>query len=68
MKGTRPLSTDEILNVSEQFDGTFEVRNRSLFMLGVSVGGRISYTSYVKPRRRWSHTFITQTKKIIKGR
>ena len=42
MKGTRPLSTDEIIAVSNQFDGTFEIRNRSLFMLGVSVGGRIS--------------------------
>ena len=42
MKGTRPLTRDEIIAVSEQFDGTFEIRNRSLFMLGVSVGGRIS--------------------------
>lgn len=42
MKGTRPLSTDEIIAVSNQFTGTYEVRNRSLFMLGVSVGGRIS--------------------------
>jgi len=42
MKGTRPLSTDEIIAVSNQFDGTYEVRNRSLFLLGVSVGGRIS--------------------------
>jgi site-specific recombinase XerD len=42
MKGTRPLTTDEIIAVSEQFGGTFEIRNRSLFMLGVSVGGRIS--------------------------
>jgi len=42
MKGTRPLTTDEIIAVSNQFDGTYEVRNRSLFLLGVSVGGRIS--------------------------
>ena len=42
MKGTRPLSTDEIIAVSQHFDGTYEVRNRSLFLLGVSVGGRIS--------------------------
>ena len=42
MKGTRPLTTEEIIAVSNQFAGTFEVRNRSLFMLGVSVGGRIS--------------------------
>jgi site-specific recombinase XerD len=42
LKGTRPLSTDEIIAVSNQFDGTYLVRNRSLFLLGVSVGGRIS--------------------------
>ena len=42
MKGTRPLDNDEIRRVSECFSGTFEVRNRGLFMLGVSTGGRIS--------------------------
>ena len=42
MKGTRPLDNDEILLVSACFDGTFEIRNRGLFMLGVSTGGRIS--------------------------
>lgn len=42
MKGTRPLDNDEIRRVSECFDGTFEERNRGLFMLGVSTGGRIS--------------------------
>ena len=42
MKGTRPLDNTEILRVSTCFTGTFEVRNRGLFMLGVSAGGRIS--------------------------
>ena len=42
MKGTRPLDNNEIRLVSECFDGTFEVRNRGLFMLGISTGGRIS--------------------------
>ena len=42
MKGTRPLNNDEIRRVSGCFTGTYEVRNRSLFMLGVSTGGRIS--------------------------
>ena len=42
MKGARPLTNDEILLVADQFDGTYAIRNRSLFMLGVSVGGRIS--------------------------
>ena len=42
MKGTRPLNNDEIRRVCAAFTGTFEVRNRGLFMLGVSTGGRIS--------------------------
>ena len=43
MKGTRPLNNNEILLVSACFDGNrFEIRNRGLFMLSVSTGGRIS--------------------------
>ena len=42
MKGTRPLDNDEIRRVSGCFTGTFAVRNRGLFMIGVSTGGRIS--------------------------
>ena len=42
MKGTSPLDNDEIRKVSTCFTGTFAVRNRGLFMLGVSTGGRIS--------------------------
>ena len=42
MKGTRPLDNDEIRRVSAAFTGMYEVRNRVLFMLGVSTGGRIS--------------------------
>jgi len=42
MKGTRPLDNQEIRQVSECFNGTYQTRNRALFMLGVSTGGRIS--------------------------
>ena len=42
MRGTRPLDNDEIRSVSTSFTGTFKVRNRGLFMIGVSTGGRIS--------------------------
>ena len=42
MKGTCLLDNDEIRRVSACFTGTFEAQNRSLFMLGVSTGGRIS--------------------------
>ncbi len=42
MKGTRPLDNNEIRLVSACFSGKYEVRNRGLFLLGVSTGGRIS--------------------------
>ena len=42
MKGTRPLDNDEIRRVSTCFTGTYQIRNRGLFMIGVSTGGRIS--------------------------
>ena len=33
MKGTRPLATEEIIAVSNQFNDTYEVRNRNLLIL-----------------------------------
>ena len=42
MKGTRPLDNHEIRRVSAAFTGTYEIRNRALFIIGVSTGGRIS--------------------------
>ncbi len=42
MKGTRPLMNDEIRRVMACFEGTFAIRNKCLFILGVSTGGRIS--------------------------
>ena len=51
MKGTRLLNNNEIRLVSACFDDTYETRNRSLFLLGVSTGGRIT-----KPQRRLSNS------------
>ena len=42
MKGTRPLTNAEIRKVRDVFEGKFAERNRGLFMLGVSIGGRVS--------------------------
>lgn len=72
MKGTRPLTTEEIIAVSEQFDGIYEVRNRSLFMLGVSVGGRISELLALKIDDVWQNrqpvSDLLFRKRIVKGR
>ena len=72
MKGTRPLTTDEILKVSERFSGTFEVRNRSLFILGVSVGGRISELLALKIEDVWQNgapvSDLLFQKGVVKGK
>ena len=71
MKGTRPLTNDEIRKVAKTFDGRFEVRNRSLFMLGVSIGGRISELLSLKIGDVWQHaqpvTDVQFDKSIVKG-
>jgi len=72
MKGTRPLTREEILKVSKRFSGTFEVRNRSLFMLGVSVGGRISELLALTIGDVWQNrqpvTDLLFEKDIVKGK
>ena len=55
MKGTRPLDNAEIRKVSEAFGGTFAIRNRSLFILGVSVGGRISELLALRVNDVWQN-------------
>ena len=51
MKGTRPLNNMEIRKVADCFSGTYATRNRGLFILGVSTGGRISELLSSKGRR-----------------
>ena len=71
MKGTRPLDSDEIRRVSAAFTGTFEVRNRGLFMLGVSTGGRISELLSLRVgdvfQNRSPVSDLLYTKRIVKG-
>jgi len=42
MKGARHLSKEEIQNLVQSFYGEYEVRNRTLFLLGLNIGTRIS--------------------------
>ena len=71
MKGTRPLDNNEIRLVSACFTGTFEVRNRGLFMLGVSTGGRISELLSLKIADVYQNgkpvTDLLYDKSIVKG-
>ncbi len=72
MKGTRPLDNSEIRIVSACFDGNpFGDRNRGLFMLGVSTGGRISELLSLTIRdvyqNRAAVTDLLYDKSIVKG-
>ena len=71
MKGTRPLDNDEIRRVSTCFTGTYAVRNRGLFMLGVSTGGRISELLSLTLGDVWQNraavTDLLYDKSIVKG-
>ena len=72
MKGTRPLDNNEIRLVSACFTGnTFEVRNRGLFMLGVSTGGRISELLSLQIGDVWQNgsavSDLLFEKNIVKG-
>jgi site-specific recombinase XerD len=72
MRGTRPLSTEEILKVSFKFTGKYYIRNRALFMLGVSVGGRISELLALKIGDVWQNdrpvTDLLFIKGVVKGK
>ena len=71
MKGVRPLDNTEIQKVANAFRGLFKVRNKGLFMLGVSVGGRISELLALKIGDVWQNgkpvTSLHFDKAIVKG-
>ena len=72
MRGTRPIDNTEIIQVAGFFDGTFATRNRCLFMLGVSTGGRISELLSLTISSVWQNgsavTALLFEKSIVKGK
>lgn len=72
MKGTRPLNNAEIKLVRDSFEGVYKARNAGLFMLGVSIGGRISELLALKVSDVWQNdkpvTDILFIKDIVKGK
>ena len=72
MKGTSLFDNDEIRNVLTCFTGTFQVRNRGLFMLGVSTGWRISELLSLQIRDVWQNrqpvSDLLFEKSIVKGK
>ena len=71
MKGTRPLTNTEIRLVRDSFEGMYETRNASLFMLGVSIGGRVSELLALKVSDVWQNeqpvTDFQFDRSIVKG-
>ena len=71
MKSTRPLDNNEIRRVSTCFASIFEARNRGLFILGVSTGGRISELLSLQIRDVWQNnkpvTDLLFDKSVVKG-
>ena len=72
MKGARPLTNKEIRKVCDTgFSGKYADRDRGLFMLGVSVGGRISELIALKVGDVWQNnqpvTDFQFDKSIVKG-
>ncbi|MYG00621.1 site-specific integrase [Candidatus Poribacteria bacterium] len=72
MKGTRPLDNSEIRAIFDSFTGEFEKRDRGLFLLGVSVGGRISEMLGLRVGDVWQNnapvTDLLFHKSIVKGK
>ena len=71
-KGMRPLSPDEIRSVVTHFHGVYAERNKSLFILGISVGGRISELLSLTIRDVWDNSKAVSdlyfNKEIVKGK
>ncbi len=71
MKGTRPLNNAEIQAVASSFQGEFALRNRSLFLLGVSIGGRIDELLSLTVGDVWQNgkpvSDVLYDKSIVKG-
>ncbi len=42
MKGARHFSKEEIQTLAQSFYGEYEIRNQTLFLLGLNIGTRIS--------------------------
>lgn len=55
MKGARQLTDEEIKKVACSFYGRYAVRNRTLFILGLACGGRISELLSLKIGEVWQY-------------
>jgi site-specific recombinase XerD len=72
MKGARALTKEEITNVINSFWGKYEVRDKSLFLIGLYTGARISELISLNVGDVWQHGKVVKTlelrKAITKGK
>jgi integrase len=58
MRGCRALSEQEVCEVKESFRGTYRVRDRCLFIVGIHTGFRISELLSLRVGDVWQHDRI----------
>lgn len=72
MKGARHLSKEEIKDLVQSFCGEYEVRNRTLFLLGLNIGTRISELLALNVGDVWQYekpvSILELKKAITKGK
>jgi len=68
MKGARKLSDDEIAQIASSFRGKYAVRDRTLFILGLSTGGRISELLSLRVKDVWQYSKPVDTIYFRKSR
>ena len=72
MKGARALTAEEIQSIKKSFFGAYEVRDRSLFLIGLYTGSRISELISLNVGDVWQHQKVVKTlelrKAITKGK
>jgi integrase/recombinase XerD len=72
MKGARHLSKEEIQSLAQSFYGEYETRNRTLFLLGLNTGTRISELLALNVGDVWQYgkpvTILELKKAITKGK
>jgi site-specific recombinase XerD len=61
MKGARKFKDSEIAQIVSSFHGRYAVRDRTLFILGLSTGGRISELLSLRVKDVWQYSLPVDT-------
>jgi integrase len=60
MKGSRPLSDEEVVQVAKSFSGVYATRNKAMFLVGHRTGFRISELLSIRVGDVWQHGKSTE--------